>query len=169
MLRLHLAEPADALAVARVHVRSWQVAYRGLIDPQYLDGLRPEDRAARYDFTHADPAMPRTLLASEAGQVLGFATTMPSRDADLLNAGEIVGLYIDPDHWQRGIGRELIIAARAHLAASKFTEAILWVLAGNERAMRFYQKDGWQPDRARRTQVVQGIALDELRYSRPLP
>lgn len=41
------------MAVARVHVRSWQVAYRGLIPDGYLDRLCPEDRAVRYDFTHA--------------------------------------------------------------------------------------------------------------------
>ena len=166
---LRLAEPADALAVARVHVRSWQAAYRGLIDRKYLDALRPEDRAGRYDFSHGDPAKPRTLIAADAGKVVGFATTMPSRDADMPNIGELVALYADPDHWQRGVGRQLIIAAREHLFASGFSEAILWVLAGNERAMRFYEQDGWLPDGARRTQEVQGLQLDELRYRRQLP
>ncbi len=51
---LRPAEPADAMAVARVHVRSWQAAYRGLLPDAYLDGLRPEDRAARYDFATED-------------------------------------------------------------------------------------------------------------------
>jgi hypothetical protein len=37
---LRRAEPADAMEVARVHVRSWQVAYRGLLPDAYLDGLR---------------------------------------------------------------------------------------------------------------------------------
>jgi len=43
------AETADALAVARVHVRSWQVAYRGLIADQFLDALRPEERGHDLD------------------------------------------------------------------------------------------------------------------------
>ena len=30
-----------------VHVRSWQVAYRGLFPDDYLDGLRAEDRLAQ--------------------------------------------------------------------------------------------------------------------------
>jgi hypothetical protein len=42
---LRPAEPSDASAVARVHVRSWQAGYRNLLPDQYLDGLRPEDRA----------------------------------------------------------------------------------------------------------------------------
>ncbi len=40
------AEPADAMAVARVHVRSSQVAYQTLMPQDYLDQQRPEDRAA---------------------------------------------------------------------------------------------------------------------------
>ena len=47
---LRPAEPVDAMAVARVHVRSWQVGYRGLLPDAYLDGLRAEERAERYDF-----------------------------------------------------------------------------------------------------------------------
>ena len=41
------AQPFDADAVARVHVQTWQVAYRGLLPDAYLDALRPEDRARR--------------------------------------------------------------------------------------------------------------------------
>jgi len=47
---LRPAEPRDALEVARVHIRTWQVAYRGLVPDEYLDSLNIEDRAARYDF-----------------------------------------------------------------------------------------------------------------------
>ena len=42
------------MAVARVHVRSWQVGYRGLLPDAYLDGLRAEERAERYNFASGD-------------------------------------------------------------------------------------------------------------------
>jgi hypothetical protein len=63
------------MAVARVHVHSWQVAYRNLLPNDYLDQLRPEDRAARYDFAGVDPQKPHTIVAVEAGLIQGFATT----------------------------------------------------------------------------------------------
>jgi hypothetical protein len=47
IMLLRPAEPADAMAVARVHVRSWQAAYSTLLPAEYLDQLRPEDRAQR--------------------------------------------------------------------------------------------------------------------------
>jgi hypothetical protein len=80
---LRPAEPADALAVARVHVRSWQAAYRGLLPDAYLDELRPEDRAEQYDFSNLDPSKPRTMVAVERKSIQGFVTTASSRDPDL--------------------------------------------------------------------------------------
>src|SRR5262245_11073163 len=130
-MQLREAQPSDALAVARVHVRSWQIAYRGLLPDAYLDALRPEDRAARYTFASADPALPRTIVAVDGDSVRGFATTAPVQDADSVGKGELCALYVDPDWWGRGIGVELIKAARAQLFARGLREAILWVLVGN--------------------------------------
>ena len=99
---LRPAEPEDATAVARVHVRSWQAAYRSLLPADYLDNLRPEDRAQTYDFTSRDPLKPQTIVASKEGLILGFATTMHSREPDLKNYGELCALYVHPDHWAGG-------------------------------------------------------------------
>ncbi len=78
---LRPATPEDADAVARVHVRSWQAAYRSLLPDAYLDGLRPEERAQAYDFTGSDPAKPYTIVAESEGAVYGFVSTMPSARA----------------------------------------------------------------------------------------
>jgi hypothetical protein len=59
---LRPAEPTDAIAM---HVGSWQAAYRTLLPNDYLDQLRPEDRAQEYDFA------PLTLI-----------TTVNSQDGD---------------------------------------------------------------------------------------
>ena len=165
---IRLAEPEDAMAVARVHVRSWQVAYRGLLPDEYLDQLRPEDRAERYDFASRDPLKPRTIVATEGGLIYGFATTAPSRDPDLKDHGELFALYVEPEQWGRGIGVALVSAARAHLFGSGFRDALLWVLAGNVRAEHFYQIDGWAADDLRRTDSVWGVTVDEVRYQRSL-
>jgi GNAT superfamily N-acetyltransferase len=162
------AEPDDAISVARVHVRSWQAAYRDLLPHDYLERLRPEERARRYSFGSSDPRQPATIVAAEAGVIHGFATTAPARDADARDLGELCALYVDPDVWGRGVGVALVSAARAHLLALGFPHALLWVLAGNARAERFYRIDGWTPDGSRQTDVVWGAAVDKVRYRRPL-
>lgn len=156
------------MAVARVHVRSWQVAYRILLPDDYLNRLRPEDRASTYDFETADPRKPRTILAAEKEQILGFATTAPSRQPDLPSRGELCALYVDPEHWGRGIGAALVSAARRNLLELGFQSAFLWVLEGNARAERFYRIDQWLPDGVHRTESMWGIAVNEIRYQRKL-
>jgi len=166
MLLVRAARPEDADGVARVHVRSWQAGYRGILADEYLDGLRPEDRAARYTFGSTDPDVPSTIVAAEDGVICGFATTGPS---DIPGRGELFALYVDPDAWRTGVGRRLITDARAHLHGHGFTEAALWVLDGNDRAERFYRIDGWRPDGRRRRDEIWGVTVDEAGWVRPLP
>ena len=154
--------------MARVHVRSWQAAYRTLLPEDYLNQLRPEDRARQYDFTGLDPMKPRTIVAEENASICGFATTVPSFEPDLADHGELCALYADPEQWGRGIGAALVSAARAHLFATGFSNAFLWILAGNARAERFYQIDGWSSDGVRRTASVWGISVEEIRFRRKL-
>jgi ribosomal protein S18 acetylase RimI-like enzyme len=156
-MELRPAVPADALAVARVHVRAWQIGYRGLLPAAYLESLRAEDRAARYTFDRTDG--PRTTVAIDAGELVGFAT---------IHGAELCALHVDPAAWGRGGGRALIAQARADLAAAGAAEAHVWVLVGNARAERFYQRDGWTTDGARRSDTVWGAAVDELVYRRRL-
>jgi len=168
MIHLRRAEPADAMAVARVHVRSWQAAYRGLLSHEYLDGLRPEDRATSYTFGGLEPDHPTTIVSVEDEMIRGFATIGPSRDAGPEGIGALHALYVDPDCWDTGVGRTLIHEARRQLAGLGFDEAVVWVLAGNERAERFYRKDGWAADGSRRWDEVWSVVIDEVRYRRTL-
>ncbi len=163
------AQRQDAAEVAGVHVRSWQVAYRGLFPDDYLDGLRAEDRMAHYTFGAARPDGPVTLVAVVDATLCGFVSTGPSQDEEAAGAGQVYALYVDPPTWGRGIGRSLIVEARARLHRQGFTEAVLWVHPGNDRAQRFYRADGWQPDGHRRQEYVGGVLADEIRYHRSLP
>ncbi len=156
------------MEVARVHVRSWQAGYRGLLPDAYLDGLRAEDRAQHYRFGSEDVREPATVVAMEAGAICGFATTAPARDSDAQEAGELFALYVDPEWWGRGIGAALISAARNRLVDLGFRSAVLWLLAGNARADRFYRIDGWAPDGSKRTDTLWGVTVDEVRYRRAL-
>ena len=156
------------MAVAGVHVRSWQAGYRGLLPDAYLDGLRAEERAERYNFASGDARAPATMLATDGETICGFATTAPARDSDLSEYGELFALYVDPEWWGRGVGAALISSARGRLRELGFRNAALWLLAGNARAERFYRLDGWLPDGLGRTDTVWGVTVNEVRWRRPL-
>jgi GNAT superfamily N-acetyltransferase len=105
----------------------------------------------------------------DAGEtVLGFATTGPARDDDREGWGELYAMYVDPDSWGTGVGRALMAGARQRLVTIGFSDAVLWALAGNDRALRFYRADGWQPDGTQRRDERRGAPVDEIRCSTTL-
>jgi GNAT superfamily N-acetyltransferase len=168
MTEVRAAVPADSLAAARVHVRSWQSAYRGLIAQEYLDSLTPEVWASRYTFGRIGFRLPSTLVAVDGPTVLGLATTGLCRDTDVSNFGELMAIYVDPSQLRTGIGRLLIAAARERLRQVGVADALLWVLDGNVGARRFYERDGWRFDGTRRTSTYGNMPAEEVRYRRTL-
>jgi GNAT superfamily N-acetyltransferase len=165
--RIRAARPGDEMAVAEVHVRSWQEGYRGLMPDEFLDAQDPRDRVGRYDFGGGEGA-PTTLLAFEDDDLLGFVTICPSRDEDAQGLGEVAALYVDPVRYRGGVGRRLMAAARESLRESGFTDAVLWVLDGNDRAARFYEREGWEPDGSRRYEDPYDIPSHVSRFRRAL-
>jgi ribosomal protein S18 acetylase RimI-like enzyme len=167
MTTVRRAQPGDADALGRVHVRAWQAAYRGQMPDAYLDGLRAEERAAGWRRgLGRDRDRDPILLAERAGRVVGFAAVGPAEEP--AGAGELYAINVDPDHWGTGAGRALLAGAQAELARLGYAEAVLWVLPGNDRARRFYETAGWTTDGTRRTAEVLGVTVEEVRYRRPL-
>jgi ribosomal protein S18 acetylase RimI-like enzyme len=158
----------DAEALARLHVRSWQWAYRGQLPDEYLDRM-PETMDRRIEARRAQltdlPPDHRWWIAEQAGQMVGFAVTEPSRDADALpSTGELSLIYLEQDAAGKGIGRALFAHAVEDLRQRGYAQAILWVLETNARARRFYEAAGWQADGASKTEEWPGVLLREVRY-----
>ncbi len=161
------ATVADAERLTAVHVRSWQAAYRGILPDGLLDGLAPDARLQwRTGRLSRMPPRWATLVVEDRGEVVGFADTGPCRDDDFDSelVGELYAIYLDPDHWRRGLGRQLMRRALVRLAADGFGLATLWVLADNHGARRFYQATGWRPDGATQPQRFGEVELTEVRY-----
>jgi GNAT superfamily N-acetyltransferase len=165
MVTVRPATLRDAPAMGRVHVRAWQAAYRGQMPDDYLDGLRPEDRAAYWEGALRRTDLQGALLVAERDrEVVGFAVVGPAREPE--GAGELYAINLDPDHWGTGAGRALLEAAQAELARGGFDETVLWVLTGNARARRFYEVAGWVADGSSRSDEVFGVTVHEVRYRR---
>src|SRR4029077_13924784 len=110
VMRIREAERRDASAIASVHVRGWQWAYRGLLPDAVLDGLSVGDRAAWRDARLADPPPgEHTWVVEDAkGAVVGFAVAGPARGLqDPPSHGEVYAIYLDPAIVGTGIGRQL--------------------------------------------------------------
>jgi GNAT superfamily N-acetyltransferase len=167
------ATEADAPGIARVQVATWRHAYRGLVSRRFLDAMDVDERASRWVEILAGRSGPpgaRDLVAVDDGAVCGFASAGPVREflgpADLAT-GELYALYVVPDRIGSGLGRALMAATVDGLREVGHLTAVLWVLRGNARARRFYERAGWAPDGGLDPQT-DGLRIPSVRYRRDL-
>jgi len=165
---IRLATSADAWAIARVHVLSWQTGYRGLVSDSVLDNLSIKRRAEFWAGVFARPLANQRTFVAVSGAVRGFVTGGRCRDEDSPTSGELQAIYVLPEQWETGTGSALHKVCIDALRADAFTDATLWVVEGNDRALRFYGKHGWKPDGARKVQEFDGATMNEIRLRRKL-
>ncbi|GLX49059.1 hypothetical protein Shyhy01_20090 [Streptomyces hygroscopicus subsp. hygroscopicus] len=119
----HLA----ALGAVRSPEDSWRLR-RG----QYLEWLR-EPLAA-------------VLVARDGNQLLGYAVVRVLDAPGSWQWGDRVGvletLVVDGEVRGAGVGQALVRAARERLAGSGVQVMKISVIAGNDAALRFYQREG---------------------------
>jgi GNAT superfamily N-acetyltransferase len=150
---------ADAEAVARVQVETWQAAYAHALPNDRLMALSPEDRVEMH---RRHPP----IVAEVDSKVVGFVSVGPSRDEG--TDGELYAIYVHPNHWGTGVGRALIEAGEERLRELGHREALLWVLDDNPRARRFYEIAGWSTDETAREIEIFGFEIREVRYTKKL-
>ncbi|SRR5579883_123937 len=146
----------DALRIAAIHVRAWQVAYRGIVPDEFLDALSIEQRHKAWQQI-LEAGNSSTWIAEDRDMALGWISAGRSRDTDAAHStGEIWGLYVDPGHWRKGVGRALCAAAEQELRNQEFTQVTLWVLKDNQRAIEFYSTIGFSPDASGEQTIERG-------------
>lgn len=154
----------EAKGQACVHYHAWQETYFGLVDRSYLERMSLET-SERYAMRAFQDGFYSTLVAKDGERVIGFASYGSYRGTDLADTGEVFAIYVLKEYYDRGIGRALMEAALANL--SGYSRACVWVLRGNERAIRFYRRCGFSPDGVEKTLKL-GSEATELRMIREL-
>lgn len=169
------AQVADAPAIARINIHAWQTAYRGILPDAYLDALSIEERIPRWEERLASlPVDQRAWVThDDSGTIAGYCVTGPYRSAHselgprIRNAAEVFAIYVHPDHWDSGAGRIVFEHGIEALRAHRYRSAVLWMLEGNQRAGRFYERRGWHLDGGRKNEPFTedgSVRADEVRY-----
>ncbi|MBN1219080.1 MAG: GNAT family N-acetyltransferase [Anaerolineae bacterium] len=169
-MTVRAAKPTDARGIARVHIRAWQIAYRGLLPDYVLDDLSVDNSERRWQMRFIENTT-QTLVAEDNGRIVGFVTLGASRDDDVdrQQIGEIYAFYIEPGMCRQGHGRALWVEALALLREQGFSEVMLWVLRDNHRAISFYQAVGFTADGGAKTELWRDqIEIQQVRYRQAL-
>jgi GNAT superfamily N-acetyltransferase len=99
--------------------------------------------------------------------VIAFARAQVSRDdpTPVPDLAHVSALFVDPDHWRRGIARTLLDAAEEAMRAAGYERAQLWTLEGSP-AERLYAALGWARDGRR--DVFAPMGLPTVAYVKAL-
>lgn len=159
----------DADELGSLHVGIWREAYAGLIADEVLADLDPLQRADRWRTIISSPtgrldgkegsrALNVVAVHHDTGALVGFASAGPCRDDPPRTERELWALYLLREHRGSGVA-DLLLAAVLPPGP-----ATLWVLAGNDRAIGYYRKQGFELDGAREHDERHGS--DDLRMVR---
>jgi ribosomal protein S18 acetylase RimI-like enzyme len=156
------ALPHEASAVARVHIASWQTTYAGLLPEEYLRSLSFEAREQQWQRALNQPE--HCLFVAERDEtVVGFA--YGGKEEGLLAgySGQLYAIYLLEAVQGIGLGRALAHAVVGCLRDRGHRSMVVWVLAENHRARRFYESLGGS-EAGQQIITIGDIELEDIAY-----
>lgn len=164
VMRVRPAFAADAPAIGRVHAQSWHETYPGIVPDDALARVSAAQWAERWAERLGNPTHAGGIFVAtnDAGEIVGFAHGGPERDGIPGYTGELYALYLLRAAQGQGRGRALVRAIAGWLAPQGRTAMVVWALAANTPARRFYEHLGGQYLTTKQTEI--GKSLDEVAY-----
>jgi GNAT superfamily N-acetyltransferase len=124
-LTLRIAEPHE-------HDELEDLQRRASLElPEYRDQLFDNPDAVHLPLSQL--ANGQVIVAELDGEIAGFAAVV---------AGELDGLFVEPDLWGLGIGKMLVDAATHEARRKGFTLSVI----ANPRARKFYERCGFSAE-----------------------
>jgi ribosomal protein S18 acetylase RimI-like enzyme len=168
-VRIRGAIPADAQAIARVHVEAWRESYRALMPEHVIEALSVDRNAGMWAAILAGGissivhVVERLGTAADEAELVGFGSARDARSPEFGASGEITAIYLLESVKRRGIGRMLLKGLLGALAERGHRSAGLWALVDNHGTRRFYEALGGRPGAPRL--VTDGPAdMHEIAY-----
>ena len=124
MLTYRQYQESDWKAICQIHDRARPDELRGSCDPRAFVPIEQDKEVE-------DLKMSRKFVACDDEKVVGFVG---------VDDKYLAWLYIDPSHYGRGIGRELLRISLGEIGPGAWTI----VLDGNKKAISLYESEGFR-------------------------
>jgi GNAT superfamily N-acetyltransferase len=163
---LRPAGPDDAPQVVSVALEGFE-GYRSFAPP----GWAPPDAGEEVERARERLADPEVwcLLAERDGEAAGHVAFMPARihanPSDEPGLAHFWQLFVREPWWGSGLATALHAEAVREAAARGFSAMRLFTPAGQARARRFYEREGWTPAGEPSDAPEFGMSLVEYRLA----
>lgn len=130
----------DIPSVVDIQINGWKVAYKGIIDDNFLNSM---DRNERIEKRKKDYKENGFIVAELNNEIVGFCRyidnnnfTQEIADIDC----ELLAIYVKPNLKYNGIGTKMFQCVIDEFKRKNKAKMILWCLKDNEPAKKFYTK-----------------------------
>ncbi|MBM6745505.1 GNAT family N-acetyltransferase [Drancourtella massiliensis] len=142
MLTIRRMTKEDIPDMVNIQVRSWQIAYRGIVDDSYLDSIDIEEKISKREQDYLETEF---IVAEEDSKIVGFCRYTDNNQFSPFMSDidcELIALYVAPSLKRKGIGKKLFEYTKNDLINRERESMIIWCLKDNEPSKKFYQKMG---------------------------
>ena len=133
----------DEAALAHIQTESWKAAFADILDKETLERCTNLENAT---------SMYKSLLEENKGN--GYLLTVDdephslaywdaARDESMSGKAELIAIHSLPGNWHKGFGSMMMDRVLSDIKEAGYSEVMLWVFTGNERARSFYEKKGF--------------------------
>ena len=133
----------DIKHIAQIHVDSWQVAYKDLMPPTYIGSFDLKRRTQEWS-NIIERDLAEVWLAENNSEIVGFCCFGQPKGYKNTNNFKLSCLYISPSQFAKGYGSLLQQKCDAILLEKAADKLFISALKGNQRAINFYQKHGFE-------------------------
>ncbi len=156
------ATVADCLAVAGVHVKSWQESFAGIVPQIFLDKMSVERRAKAFEKGFSAPFYKMYVAEVPERGIVGFADVGEPRENIDAYEGELYAIYLLSEFKRKGVGERLFNLGVEFFVGSGKSSMYLLALEVSPYKL-FYKKMGGQIVGRKRIEI-EGVMYDELVY-----
>lgn len=150
----------DINAIGKIYEKSWKFAYNGIIPKDYFDSVSGDKW-----LPHFENKSMNSLVLIENNQFIGTSSYCKSRSKEFNDFGEIVSIYLLPEHMGKGYGKLLFEATLNELIKLGYKNIFLWVLEENTRARCFYESQNFKLSDKSNYINIGGKNLKEVTYT----
>ena len=150
MIRYYKKEDIDE--IAKIITEDWKIAYKGIIDEEYLEKLYYKEKAERIRKKYQE----QKSIVYVDKEIKGYCRLKESEEEGK-KIGEIEGLYVKYNQRGKEIGRLLVKEAMKILKERGYKEVIIWCLKENIKARGFYEKIGGKLYKERYIEIGQKV------------
>ena len=141
--KIRSATRADVPGIAEVAHQTWNVTY--------VQSIAAHNRQQFLDQAYTPEALTEAIrdklgwfyVADQEQKVVGFAQYLRRFDGQ----GELVRIYVHPDHQRRGIGHAFLATGLTAMAAANIRSCYVSAEANNTSTRAFYERIGFRPHR----------------------